>query len=295
MKNSIRAMFAMLAILPCALFFTACGGEKITTEEAQAAMVAALTETGAVTTDYKIELNAKISGEFTEGVNTDINLKASLKKAGEATTSTTDDSVNVDNVKFGIDYEATMKASGQKATQEGAMVIGKVGDNFVMADTTNKLYSNVSSEMQAFFAMDIQTTLASLIEMAGSMGDIDLSGLEGMITDESETITLTAEKTGDKDFKLVFKGYQIIAESGLMLDGKITLTIKDGKFSKLTVDGAAYVFSATDADETAMADKANYTEKVADAEVTLKMTYGKQTVTMPTSLDGYTEGLGEIA
>ena len=67
MKNSIRAILAMIAILPCALFFTACGGEKVEIAQAQQVYADAIENTTEITTDFKIVTKMKFEMKMDKG------------------------------------------------------------------------------------------------------------------------------------------------------------------------------------------------------------------------------------
>lgn len=287
MKNSIKAIFAMLAILPCALFFTACGGEKITTEEADAAFAAAMTETGKVSTDFKIELKANYKiFKGMMGVEKDQKgeVTGTLKKA--VTTSEKDGETTVDDVKMSVSL---------KAVDEINMVIGKNNGKYLLMDTNAKTYVEIPEGFDTVVTGDISELIDLLIEtimaetggsaMPDEMPSIDFSEMSL----ESETIKLTATKTGENDFNLNMKGY-ILMPSMAKISGEIKIEIRDGLFSKLSIDLDMFTMKvATDAEPSAEdvvnADK--YTEKVVHVDGSIKMSFEKQKIELP-SLTDYT-------
>ena len=296
MKNSIRAMLAMIAILPCALFFTACGGEKITAEQANEAFAAAITETGNVSTDYKIELNAKISGNY-EGQSISANAKGTFVKTGEAVKNEADGTYNIDAVKVGLSVESTSKLANVESKMNFNYSAGKVGDKFVLVDNSNKdnkVYQDIGEMAQALFGLNISELLTEIMGIAGSdtelpipdITEIDFSNLAL----ESETMKLDAVKTGDKDFKLTFNGYEIDADMAMKLDGKFTLVIKNGKFASLSANFTMYTPDMANITETTdFTDASIYKTKMISLDGSIKMTYGAQKVSLPSSLTGYTE------
>ena len=295
MKNSIRAMLAMIAILPCALFFTACGGEKITTEQANEAFATAITETGNVSTDFKIELN--LSGSLiNDGESASGNIKGALVKTGEAIKNE-DGTYNVDAVKVGVTINGSLKNSNQKNELNYNYSAGKVGDKYVVVDNNkkdNKVYQDFS-EFSQFFGMSIGELISAIIgdEESGSesllpdLPEIDFSE----ISLESETMKLDAVKTGDKDFEITLKGYEIILDIGMKIEGKCTVVIKDSKLSSFNVDVKVYAPDQSAMTETTdPTDASIYKTKVANLKGSIKMIYGEQKVNLPKDLTGYTEG-----
>ncbi len=282
MKNSIKAIFAMLAILPCALFFTACGGEKISTEDAQAAFAAATATTGSYDSDFKLEINGKFVAytAFTEKDKDEkIELKATIKKSGKATG--TDGVPDIKDVKASL--AAEIKVDGSKEATKLNAVAGTIGDELVLVnDTKNKTYMSADAYSD-IFAEDIAGLIQAAMTLMPS-GDEDIMiGLDAFDF-ESETMKLTAEKTGDKDYSLKFKGYHIF-EYGVKLSGEVTIEIKDNKFSKITVN-LDVLTSATDE---AAKDPDNYKTKAMHLEGSVKISYDKQSITLPSSLEGYTD------
>lgn len=296
MKNSIRAMLAMIAILPCALFFTACGGEKITTEQANEAFATAITETGNVSTDYKIELNAKISGNY-EGQSISANAKGTFVKTGEAVKNEADGTYNIDAVKVGLSVESTSKLANVESKMNFNYSAGKVGDKFVLVDNSNKdnkVYQDIGEMAQALFGLNISELLTEIMGIAGSGSELpipDITEIDFSNVDlNSETMKLEAVKTGDKDFKLTFNGYEIDADMAMKLDGKFTLVIKNGKFASLSANFTMYTPDMANITETTdFTDASIYKTKMISLDGSIKMTYGAQKVSLPNSLTGYTE------
>ena len=287
MKNSIKAIFAMLAILPCALFFTACGGEKITTEAADTAFAAAVTETGKVSTDFKIELKAnyKISkGVMGAAKDQEGEVTGTVKKA--VTTSEKDGKTTVDDVKMSVSL---------KAADEISMVIGKNGEKYLVMDTVNKTYVQVPEGFDTVLAGDISGILSGFIEMI--MAGSDVSIPDGMLdvdfsemSLESETMKLDATKTGENDFNLNMKGY-ILMPNMAKISGEIKIEIRDGLFSKLSVNLDMFAMKVTtdatpSTEDIANADK--YTEKMFHIDGSINMSFGEQKIELP-SLNDYTE------
>lgn len=102
---------------------------------------------------------------------------------------------------------------------------------------------------------------------------------------ESETLKLEAEKTGDNNYTLKFNGYIFIEGEGKIV-GNIEIKIKDGKLSLIDVDFTGYI--PEDAADVANLDK--YTKETVSIDAKIEMSYGKQTINLPSSLDGYING-----
>ena len=150
MKNSIKAIFAMLAILPCALFFTACGGEKITTEAAQEAFAAAVEQTGEVTSDFQMKINLKFGSKLTP-TPTNIEVGTTVKKSGEATIK--DDEVNIDKVKAEIVFDKVDIGTGDAIADGTKLQVGKIGDKILLLNhmKEGKAYMTLPAVYQPFW------------------------------------------------------------------------------------------------------------------------------------------------
>jgi len=283
MKNSIRAILAMFAILPCALFFTACGGEKVETAQAQQVYTEAVTATSEITTDFKID--TKMKYEIKDGSKTNkTNITSVIKKTGEVTE--VGGVKNYDNVRLYSkvvgESEQSDEVNGYKYWVDSETVLGKVGDYFYSIDNKNKTY-----EKEYDYVSDFADDIFDLFD--DNMGDQTMTPSSFIELDfESETLKVTTEKFGDKKYVITAKGYEIM--NGMKLEGTAKITLKDGKVAEVSYNFKGYtpkegVDVSKDADNASL-----YTEKVMSAECTVKVTYGKQSIAkMPTSLDGYTQ------
>jgi len=289
MKNSIRAILAMFAILPCALFFTACGGEKISTEQANTAFASAITETGKVSTDYKIDLDLAYTDVLS---NTTVKAVGAVVKTGEITK--TGDTVNFDAVKSSANATVTTKV-GKSAEVKTAFgyVVAKGTDGFVIVDTIKEAYTSVPEEYTQLIGMDLAGSIQSLIEAIsssigggdeGSTSGIDIETDFDLATLTTDTMKLTAEKNGDGNYTLTLKGYEIDEDNYQKTEGKVVIKIKDGKFASMSVDMTIYTTEDTGADLT---KAKSYNKKVTTVEGSVSMTYGAQTVVVP-DYSGYT-------
>ncbi len=280
MKNSIRALLAMIAILPCALFFTACGGEKVEIAQAQQVYAEAMTNTTEITTDFKIVTTMKMEMKLDQGtVKSDIT--STVKKSGEITE--VDGVKNFDNVKLYTKIKGS--ASMGKATQkmDSEAILGKIGDNFYTVDTKNKTYV----EADEFDIAELSGTLTAVL--GESSEEMPISPTDFMdVNFESETMKVSAEKFGDDKYVVTAKGYEIA--DGMKIDGKAKITLKGGKLAEISLDFKIYTPKA-DADLSGdVVDPSLFTEQSMKVKCTMKVTYGKQSIAdMPASLEGYTD------
>ena len=280
MKNSIRAILAMIAILPCALFFTACGGEKVEIAQAQQVYADAMTNTNEITTDFKIVTKMKMEMKIDQGT-VKSNITSTVKKSGEI--KEVDGVKNFDNVKLYTKIKGS--ASMGKATQkmDSEAILGKIGDDFYTVDKESKTYIKASSQDVAELSGAITAILGE------SSAEMPISPSDFMDVDfESETMKISAEKFGSDKYVIAVKGYEIV--DGMKIDGKAKITFKGGKLVGMSFNFNIYT-AKEDVDLSGdVIDPDLFTEQSMRVKCTMKVTYGKQSIAdLPKSLDGYKE------
>lgn len=280
MKNSIRAILAMIAILPCALFFTACGGEKVEIAQAQQVYADAMTNTNEITTDFKIVTKMKMEMKIDQGT-VKSNITSTVKKSGEI--KEVDGVKNFDNVKLYTKIKGS--ASMGKATQkmDSEAILGKIGDDFYTVDKESKTYIKASSQDVAELSGAITAILGE------SSAEMPISPSDFMDVDfESETMKISAEKFGSDKYVIAVKGYEIV--DGMKIDGKAKITFKGGKLVGMSFNFNIYT-AKEDVDLSGdVIDPDLFTEQSMKVKCTMKVTYGKQSIAdLPKSLDGYKE------
>ena len=280
MKNSIRAILAMIAILPCALFFTACGGEKVEIAQAQQVYADAMTNTNEITTDFKIVTKMKMEMKIDQGT-VKSNITSTVKKSGEIIE--VDGVKNFDNVKLYTKIKGS--ASMGKATQkmDSEAILGKIGDDFYTVDKESKTYIKASSQDVAELSGAITAILGE------SSAEMPISPSDFMDVDfESETMKISAEKFGSDKYVIAVKGYEIV--DGMKIDGKAKITFKGGKLVGMSFNFNIYT-AKEDVDLSGdVIDPDLFTEQSMRVKCTMKVTYGKQSIAdLPKSLDGYKE------
>ena len=282
MKNSIRAILAMIAILPCALFFTACGGEKVEIAQAQQVYADAIENTTEITTDFKIVTTMKMEMKIDQGT-VKSNITSTVKKSGEITE--VDGVKNYDNVKLYTKIKGS--ASMGKATEkmDSEAILGKIDDNFYTVDKKNKTYV----EADEYDIAELSGALTSIL--GESSVEMPISPSDFMEVDfESETMKVSAEKFGSDKYVVTVKGYEIVdyGMSQIKINGKAKITLKGGKLAEISLDFKIYTPKA-DADLSGdVVDPSLFTEQSMKIKCTMKVTYGKQSIDdMPASLEGY--------
>lgn len=280
MKNSIRAILAMIAILPCALFFTACGGEKVEIAQAQQVYADAMTNTNEITTDFKIVTKMKMEMKIDQGT-VKSNITSTVKKSGEI--KEVDGVKNFDNVKLYTKIKGS--ASMGKATQkmDSEAILGKIGDDFYTVDKESKTYIKASSQDVAELSGAITAILGE------SSAEMPISPSDFMDVDfESETMKISAEKFSGDKYVVTVKGYEIV--DGMKIDGNAKITLKGGKLVEMSFNFNIYT-AKEDVDLSGdVIDPDLFTEQSMKVKCTMKVTYGKQSIAdLPKSLDGYKE------
>ena len=263
MKKITKTLFALLALAPTALMFTACGqGTPIEQGPALEALnAAASVETlSAVTHDYVLRME---DNQYTneDGVSQNINTSGTIRV-----------SKSEDNFYYDINVSMTMNATASglvEATQSASMsqsyVIGTIDGQSYAVNTGKKLYSSTDTT-------NYVNLYASLGSMVYVVQEAELAG---------EGVTMELFETGENSYSLRF----VITEEETQTVAEETIT---------TVTTTTYEYTITDGKLTYHYAHELVTENgTRTSEATCRMNIDYQTVAVPsfpTSLEGYEEG-----
>ena len=282
MKNSIKTVLAMFAILPCALFFSACGGEKVEIAKAQQVYQETSTNTSEITTDYKVETNFKFSLKEDTLGETEGSVNGTIIKTGEVVDG------NYDNVKLYIKSNVTAKSFSPYYDTQGTMkkekVLAKVDGKFCEIDKLVKKYNEINKtelEMGLMGALeDVGESDASTVNPISFL-NIDFEE----IAKENSTLKLNVEKFGDSKYVFTMEGYELIEKVG-KIESKITIISEANKIVEMKFDVKSFTLKEKGNPEKAE----DFTEQTMSVNGSMKVSYGKQKIDVP-SLKDYKKSL----
>ena len=277
MKNSIRTVLAMFAILPCALFFSACGGEKVEIAKAQPVYQEASTNTSEITTDYKVETNFKFSLKEERIGKTEGSVNGTIIKTGEVVDG------NYDNVKLYVKSNATAKSSSANFETQGTLkkeeVIAKVDGKFCEIDKLSKKYKEVGESELKMGLMDaLEDVGDSDISTVNPISFLDIDFSE--ITKENSTLKLNVEKFGDSKYVFTMEGYELMGKEG-KIECKITIVSEAKKIVEMKFDVKSFTLKENGNPEKAE----DFTEQAMSINGSMKVSYGKQKIDVPSLKD----------